>query len=81
MIVDDGACGDAGRKIPFEVKHPVLRGLRTIIFGIFVVALIDIVFYKIGGLALMEKLSILPISVGVLFVLKGYFQMIYPTRY
>ena len=88
MIVDDDRCGYAERKFPcaerklsFAARHPLLRGLLTIIFGMFAVVVIDIVLFKIGGVKLMENFGIMTIAVGVFFVLKGYFQMIYPPRY
>lgn len=88
MIVDDGGCGYTERKIPcvekklpFGVRHPVLRGLFTaVILGFVAVAVIDTILFKIGGTEMMDRFRIIPIAVGSLFVLKGYVQMIYPPR-
>jgi hypothetical protein len=81
MIVNDGACGDGRRKIPFAAKHPILCGLGTMFLGILVLALIDLILYAIGGVKLVERLGIVSIVVLAAFFLKGYVQMDYPPRY
>ena len=80
MIVNDGACGNGRRKIPFAAKYPILCGLGTMFLGILVLALIDLVLYMIGGVKLMERLGIVSIVAGAAFFLKGYVQMTYPSR-
>lgn len=69
------------KKLPFGVRHPVLRGLFTMILGFVAVAVIDIIFFIIGGTKMMERFGIIPVAIGILFFLKGYVQMLYPPRY
>ena len=81
MITDGGYDRCPEKKLPFAVRHPVLRGLFTVILGFVVVLVIDTILFKIGGTEMMDRFRIIPIAVGSLFVLKGYMQMTYPPRY
>lgn len=74
MIIDGSCPVIEEKKASFWDKHPALSGPGTIVLGFGAVAAIDRLFYLIGGLPLVERMRIVPICVGALFFIKGFFM-------